>query len=345
MTQEKLSQIFHRFAEKECKNVSPLYYELSKVISEDADLLAIAKHCQSRQPTPNLLLGAVHYLLLKNPKVPLAEFYPSISQRAIKTIPFDLFKAFCLANETAIIEILKTRIVQTNALNRCAYLMPIISSLFEGETTINLIDIGTSAGLNLNFDLYAYTYNNQPQIGNSTVEVTSKIKAGKLPNINPKIKINQKIGIDQNPLDIRIPENALWLKALIWTDQQARFRRMENAIKLAQNSKMVLKKGNSITDFHNLIRATTNEQLLVVYHTHVLYQFTLEERTAFWDMLDKIGKDKDFYYIAAENARILGHDYQQKGVLVELTTYQNGQKSNRLVAMTNGHANWIKWVD
>lgn len=249
-----------------------------------------------------------------------------------------------MANQSAIIELLQTRIVQTNALNRCAYLMPIISSLFEGGTTINLIDIGTSAGLNLNFDLYAYTYNHQSQIGNSTVEVTSEIKAGKLPNINLQIKINQKTGIDQNPLDIRSPENALWLKALIWTDQQARFRRMENAIELAQNSKIVLKKGNSIADFASLIRATTNEQPLVVYHTHVLYQFTFEERTAFWDMLDAIGKDKDFYYIAAENARVLGHNYQQKGVLVELITYQNGQKSNRLVAMTNGHANWIKWL-
>ena len=345
MTQEKRSQIFHHFAEGECKNVSPLYYKLSKAIAEDIDLLTVAKHCQPRQPIPNLFLCAVHYLLLKNPSEPLAEYYPSISQKAIKVIPFTLFKAFSLANQSAIIEILKTRIVQTNALNRCAYLMPIISSLFEEETAINLIDIGTSAGLNLNFDLYAYTYNNQPKIGNNTVEVASEIKAGKLPYINPKIKINQKIGIDQNPLDIRISENALWLKALIWPDQQARFRRMENAIELAQNSRMILKKGDSIADFDSIIRATTAKQPLIIYHTHVLYQFILEERKAFWIMLDKIGMERDFYYIAAESASILAHDYQQKGVLVELITYQNGQKMNRLMAITNGHANWIKWVE
>lgn len=71
MTPKKLSQVFHRFAVRECKNVSPLYYELSNAIAEDVDLLGIAKHCQPRQPVPNLLLGAVHYLLLKKPQIPL----------------------------------------------------------------------------------------------------------------------------------------------------------------------------------------------------------------------------------------------------------------------------------
>lgn len=60
-------------------------------------------------------------------------------------------------------------------------------------------------------------------------------------------------------------------------------------------------------------------------------------------MLDTIGQGRDFYYLAAESASVLENDYGFSGVLVELTTYQNGVKTTQLVARTNGHASWVKW--
>jgi len=81
----------------------------------------------------------------------------------------------------------------------------------------------------------------------------------------------------------------------------------------------------------------------VIYHTHTLYQFTLEERKEFWDLLDTVGKTRDLTYLATENSKVLKKDYGINGVLVEVTEYKKGEKLSRIIAETNGHANWIKW--
>lgn len=334
---------FLRFAEKECLNVSPFYYDLSNKIAEDVALLNLAGYCRQGQPMPNLFLGAVHFLLLANLTHELATYYPSINPTIQEDLPFPLFRDFCGANEETIKHILATKIVQTNALNRTAYLMPIVFSLFESGTAINLIDIGTSAGLTLNLDLYEYDYGDKRKFGNSLVKINCEIRSGKLPKFAKNIRINNKIGIDQNPLDVKDSQNALWLKALIWPDRSQRFERMAKAIELAQTSNIQLVKAVEIADFKRIIKAQSIDTLLVVYHTHVLYQFSKEARIAFWQMLDTIGQERDFYYLAAESASVLEYDYGLGDVLVELTTYQNGVKSKRLVARTNGHANWVKW--
>ena len=342
---QKVKIVFENFAKNECLNVSPLYYELSYKLANDNELLEIASHTAPRQPIPNLFFGAVHYLLLRNPTVKLAAYYPSISEGLVEELPFGLFKEFCLSNSAEIIEILKTKIVQTNALNRTAYLMPIIYSLFEDGEKVNLIDIGASAGLNLNFDMYEYNYGNDCKFGKSSVNIKSEIKGGELPKFSNNIKINKKIGVDQNPLNIKETDSSAWLKALIWPDLTERFKRIENVINLAQKTTIELIKAQRIDDFKTIILAQDINTPLVIYHTHVLYQFTQKGRTSFRAMIDSMGETRDLFYLAAEGSTILSNNYHQKGVLVELIRYKNGKKTNQLMAETNGHADWIKWIN
>lgn len=338
----ELKKWFKRFAENECKEVSPLYYDLSTKISADEDLISIASHCRYRQPMPNLFLASVHYLLLQGKANELANYYPSITPNYSKELPFDLFKEFCLAHKNEIIELEQSKLVQTNSLNRSAYIMPILSNLFSG-VKVNVIDIGTSAGLTLNFDKYEYHYNNKHFFGQSPLKIRSTIKEGEIPFFEQPVTINKKIGIDQNPLDLRNQENADWLKALIWADLTERMQKIEQAIKIAKQEKIQFEKTSKLEKFADIIRSQKKEIPLVIYHTHVLYQFSPEARKEFWDLLDLIGQERDFMYLATEWHTIFQKDYGIKSVLVELTEYKAGQKTSRLVAETNGHANWIKW--
>ena len=338
----KLKEWFERFAEKECIEVSPLYYFLANEISKDEELLNIASFCKQRQPMPNLFLASVHYLLINNPSRELANYYPSITKDYRLNLPFKLFKEFCINNKEEIIELEQTKIVQTNALNRCAYLMPILSSLFN-STEINIIDIGTSAGLTLNLDKYEYHYNNRITKGESAVKIRSEIRSGELPKFESIINIKNKIGIDQNPLDVKIEENANWLKALIWADITERVEKIEQAISIAQQENIQYEKAKSIFEFEQIILDQDNDIPLVVFHTHTLYQFTPEERKEFWNLMDAVGSKRDLVYLATEYSKVLDRNYGIDGVIVELTDYQKGAKSRRLIAETNGHANWIKW--
>ncbi len=115
---DQVARVFKRFAELECKGKSALYYQLALQVAEDQALLQLASECRERQPIPNLLLGAVHYLLLQKKEEKLAAYYPSISGQNSKEIPYALFRAFCFEHEDEIQQVLQNRIVQTNAVNR-----------------------------------------------------------------------------------------------------------------------------------------------------------------------------------------------------------------------------------
>jgi hypothetical protein len=335
---------FLAFAETECKGNSDLYYKLSLQIANDPKLLEIAANTREGQPTPNIFFAAVHYLLLKNRNEQLAKYYPSIQRSRFTEIPFDLFKAFSLNNENEIKNIIFTRIVQTNVISRCAYLMPIFSKIIrEEDKPTTIIDIGTSAGLTLNFDRYEYWYNGQKAFGKSNVLVTSRIIGSPIPPIYPITQPVQKVGIDQNLIDPNDREEILWLKALVWTDQLDRFIAMDEALKLNERKNIEFIQADTVFDFKREILKADRSQTLIVYATHVLYQFTQTQRDEFYAMLETVGQIRDFYFLSVEGINFLLKKYDSKETVIELTSYKNKQKAVRFLAETNGHGNWIRW--
>ncbi len=332
------------FAETECKGSSELYYRLSIQIANDYELLNVAASARQGQPIPNIFLAAVHYLLLKNKEEQLAKYYPSIQRKRIKEFPFDLFKVFCLDSENEIRKIISTKIVQTNVISRCAYLMPIFSKLIadEGRPT-TLIDIGTSAGLTLNFDKYEYWYNDQKVIGDSNVLVKSKIIESPIPKIFPITQPLQKVGIDQNLIDLTDEDETTWLKALVWPDQLGRSVALDEALKMRKSEEVNFVQADSVSDFEREILKVDSRENLIVYATHVLYQFPQARKDEFYAMLDRVGQIRDFYFLSVESIKSILVKYHSKETVIELTCYKKKQKAVRLLAETNGHGDWIRW--
>jgi len=173
---------FRVFGEVECQGSSPLYERLSPAIAEDDDLLALAAHCPEDQPAPNLLFGAVHLLLLQDATAPLARFYTDLS--AVPSHPSDAypaFRAFCLSHRQQIIDVVTTRLVQTNEVSRCAYLLPAFGLIAEtARLPLALVEVGASAGLNLLWDRYGYRYRHQGRVQaagdvNSPVQIEAEL--------------------------------------------------------------------------------------------------------------------------------------------------------------------------
>jgi hypothetical protein len=339
-----LKERFLAFAETECKGNSTLYYRLSIQIANDSELLNIAASAREGQPVPNIFFGAVHYLLLKNQDEQLAKYYPSIQQNCFPEIPFDLFKVFCSDNENEIRKIISTRIVQTNVISRCAYLMPIFSKIIaEEDKPTTIIDIGTSAGLTLNFDKYEYWYDGQKVFGKSNVHVKSTTIESSIQQIYPISQPLQKVGIDQNLIDPTDKDEISWLKALVWTDQLDRFIAMDEALKLHELKNIKFIQADTVLDFEREILQADRQHTLIVYATHVLYQFTQTQKDEFYAMLEKIGQIRDFYFLSVEGIKSLLEKYRSKETVIELTSYKNKQKAVNFLAETNGHGNWIRW--
>ncbi len=179
LSKEVLSQKFTTFAENECKGSSKLYEFLALGIAKDDELLELCTNSRNGQPVPNLLFGAVHYLLLKGFEHKLKEFYSSIVVEAKPhNDSFEYFKEFCLIYKIEIIHLLQSKLVQTNEVRRCAYLYPVFSFIYEKtKKPLALVEIGTSAGLQLLWDKYSYSYGTNEVFGNkdSSLNITAEI--------------------------------------------------------------------------------------------------------------------------------------------------------------------------
>ena len=111
---QKFGQVFRRFSEETYIGSSPLYASLSDGIAEDLDVLDIASSARGR-PVPNLLFAAVHYLLLRGAVDTLSSYYASLTRDPRpNSDAYPHFREFCLAHESAIRDLLSTRLVQTN---------------------------------------------------------------------------------------------------------------------------------------------------------------------------------------------------------------------------------------
>src|SRR5690625_5099837 len=148
---ESIKQRFMNFSINECAGSSELYELLSLNIAQDEELLELASHVQDGQPIPNMLFGAIHYLLLKETEHSLRDFYLSIVNNPKPyQDAFPYFQDFCALHREQIIPILEQHLVQTNEVRRCAYLYPIFSLIYEKtQKPLACIEIGTSAGLQL----------------------------------------------------------------------------------------------------------------------------------------------------------------------------------------------------
>lgn len=344
MDTKYLKQRFISFAETECLGNSTLYYRLSFQIADDPELLTIALNTRQGQPVPNIFFAAIHYLLLKNQDLPLAKYYPSIQKQPVTEIPFDIFRSFCLANKNEIIKLISTRIVQTNVINRCSYLMPIFSNLINKESkSTTLIDIGTSAGLTLNFDKYQYWYNDERVYGQAKVIVKSKIIDSAVPAIAGISQPIKKIGIDQHLIDPTDKDEIMWLKALVWTDQIERFVAIDEALNLDELKNIQFIQADAISDFENVILQTEKNENLIIYATHVLYQFNQNQKDEFYSMLERVGQLRDFYFLSVESIKSLSEKYHSNETVIELTSYKDKRKTVTFIAETDGHGNWIKW--
>ncbi|MCE2962830.1 MAG: DUF2332 domain-containing protein [Chitinophagales bacterium] len=342
---EKIQDRFAIFAEQECKSSSAFYYDLSLKISKDEELSRMASYACYGQPIPNIFFGAVHYLVLKDKNCQLASYYPSIT-KSLKNpaLPFDVFKDFCIHNESQIVELISSKIVQTNVINRCSYLTPILSELInKGQKNACVIDIGASVGLNLNFDLYEYWTDGQKIFGDSSVKIEFETKDSAIKPILPTNYFVRKIGIDQHLINPQNEDEKLWLNALIWPDHLERFNSMEKALELRQNGGIEMLQASTVPQFEEIINEQLNNETLIIYSTHTLYQFSQENRQDFFNMLDSIGRKRDFYFLSVESTKYLQEKYDSSQTVIELTSYTNRQKNEQFIAETNGHGNWILW--
>lgn len=338
-TNKSLAQTFLTFAEKECKGSSLIYEYLSKQIAMDNSLLKIASRAREGQPVPNLLFGAVHYLLLKGTEHPLKDYYPSIVEtpKSFKD-SFSIFKDFCMNCQKEIEVILQTKLVQTNEVRRCSYLYPAFCMIYErAKKPLALMEIGTSAGLQLNWDKYCYSYGKDKWYGkiDSELPITAEIKGVNRPFLHKTAPpVTTRIGLDLHTIDLQDEEEELWLKSLIWPEHKERLFLFEKAVHYCKEDSLNLITGDGVSLLPQYAETIPDDSVICIFHTHVANQMPLEGKQLLLQTVDAIGAQRDVFHLYNNiQDRFLHLDY-----------YLAGKKSENTIAETDGHGRWFQWL-
>ena len=336
----QLSERFRTFAKRECEGSSELYEYLSYEIAKDDEMLELSSYAREGQPIPNLLFGAVHYLLLKGNNHVLKEYYSSIVEHP-KEIQesYIHFGNFCQIYRSEIISILKIKLVQTNETRRCAYLYPVFSHIYsQTNKPLALIEIGTSAGFQLLWDKYRYSYNSDEIFGDlhSEVLIEAEIRGDRSPKpLLESPPVTHRFGLDLHINDVTNVEDSLWLNALIWPEHKERRKLFEQAVVCINENKEELNfiEGNGVELFPQIADQIPSEAIICVFHTHVANQLTEDMKCELQNNIRELGKKRDVFHI-------YNNIWDSE---LHLDSIINGLEYNEIIGETDGHGRWFTW--
>lgn len=333
-----LAELFRRFGERECAHISPLYAQLAISVADDPQLLALAAAGAGRgQPVPNLMFAAAQYLLLSGERHRLAAFYPAVGGSSdTPGDPVPPFRDFCLQHAPAIQQLLHTRLVQTNEVRRCALTMPALTLASAGQP-IALIEVGSSAGLNLLFDRYGYRYGDQRCGDRESAVQLNCVPRGLPPPVPARLPVvASRVGLDLNPIDVRDHDATRWLRALIWPEQTDRAHLLERALVLAEAQPPPLRAGNALELLPQAFAEAPDTAQLCVVHTFTLNQFSAAMRAQFGHLIASHSHQRPIAVISVE--------WREPFPPLTLAHWEQGLcVAERELATCDPHGAWITW--
>lgn len=177
---------------------------------------------------PLRLTGGLHALARRGDEAVLTRFYQSGAGDA------DSAFSAALSGHDGWLSTWLDSPPQTNEVMRSG---PLMAGLMEATARtgmpIDLLELGASAGLNLNLDRFSYDLGGMAAgIPVSPVRIMPEW-VGAMP-ADAKPEICARAGVDQRPVDVRDDEAAERLIAYVWPDQKARLARIEAAIGIAR---------------------------------------------------------------------------------------------------------------
>jgi hypothetical protein len=203
------------------------------------------------------------------------------------------------------------------------------------------LEIGSSAGINLMIDRYAYDLGGVKVGPDDPVMRFAPEWRGPPPPDRPIAFASLK-GCDVAPLDLTDPAQALRLKAYIWPEHTVRFERLEAAIAAAREMRPDLVR-MAAADFveQQLARPQPAGTTRVLMHS-IVWQYVPEDhRARIGAAMEAVGalatQDSPLAWISLEgNRKLLNH-----GLTVR---HWPGGGEETLLAAAHAHGAWVEWL-
>lgn len=261
---------------------SPLYEHLLAAAADDFDaggpvreVLADRGDDPAGSALALRLTGAVHRLVLSGRAPALAAHYPSAGGRAGREGTWEPFRD-TLEAHTAEVRALLDRPVQTNEVGRAAALVGgFLEVARRTGLPLAILEIGTSAGLNLRWDHFRYEARGKTWGPKDSPVRLCTFEAPPAPRFDVRARVVERRGCDAHPVDPTTEDGRLTLMSYVWPDQTARFRALTGALRVARRVPALVERAQASEWLERELTTPRPGSATVVFHS-IVWQYLSE---------------------------------------------------------------------
>lgn len=230
---------------------------------------------------------------------------------------------------------------QTNEVARTAMVYPAFCLAAERfALPVELLEVGASAGLNLNCDLFRYRVGSWEGGDAASPLLLAPESLGKTPDI-PDPKIVAREGCDLRPFALADAAAERRLLAYVWPDQPERLARMRAAIAIARDRPPRVERADAVEWLAARLSAPRERRLRIVYST-VAWQYLEDEaRTRGEKLIDaagrKSGREAPLAWVRFES------DGRTPGAALTLDCWDGRGRRSFALGRGDFHGRWIDW--
>ncbi|WP_208614776.1 DUF2332 domain-containing protein [Streptomyces regalis] len=296
--------MYRHFGEVDAAGTSPLYERVAVALSESDEALRAIGTAPARKRHPKVILAALHDLALAGRAPELAAAYAAADADAAAGAAIDTL----LRTTDSVVAIAARRQPRTNETGRCAVLYPAIAEAARrvGAPAVGLIDVGSSAGLNLHVERVGITYSNGQSLGDpsSPVQLSSSVVGDRPLPTRAMPEVVARVGIDVDPVDVTDADDVRWLRACLSPDQPEQAARLEAELALAATAPPLLLQGDAVETLPDAFARVPADALPVVTTTWALSRVPLESRLRFLHRLDEAAAGRAVAWVSAEGVGV-----------------------------------------
>lgn len=320
-----MAEVFRELADDFEQGGSPLYGRLAREHADDPLVDAICGDGKPHWDLPLRLFGGVHYLVLSG-RVPDA---------------WDAFGATLAAHRAWLERFVAEQPVQTNEVQRAWALLPAFLTASDGRP-IDLVELGPSAGLNLQWDRYRYRYGDRTWgADDADLELSGEAEGGPPAALLARdAVVRDRLGIDRTPVDVGTEEGALLLASFVWADQEHRLERLGRAIEVLRRDPPRLVTGDYVRLLPRVLAERDLDVLTVVFHSVSEAYLARADRERVRAAVAADGERGSLAHVSLEFAETEEPGFER--FALDLHTYPGGEVQH--LARVDGHANRLHWL-
>ncbi len=232
--------------------------------------------------------------------------------------------------------------VQTNEVQRSWMLLPCFLEIARrsGADTLDLIELGPSAGLNLVWDRYRYRYLSG-EWGNDAARLELEGEErrpvpAELLRLAPRVR--GRVGIDHAPIDVSREDGARLLKSFVWPDQTWRLGQLDRAIEALREDPPELVHADLVEELPRVLAQRRRpDGLTVVFETAVLAYVGAEGTAKVYAALDQAASTGPLAYVGTHAPEPDVHTHYALAIRV----WPNDRE---VVAHADFHGAWLEWL-